>query len=53
VLKALGVPPDKARGSLRLTLGRFTTLKECDRAVQAIVKSVERLRKLASSGSPS
>jgi cysteine desulfurase len=53
VLRALGVPPDKARGSLRLTLGRFTRQEECDSAVQAIIKSVERLRKLASSGSRS
>jgi len=52
VLRALGVPPDKARGSLRLTLGRFTTLEECDRTIHAIVKSVERLRKLASSEIP-
>jgi cysteine desulfurase len=52
VLRALGIPPDRTRGSLRLTLGRFTTPEECDRAAQAIVKSVERLRKLASSGTP-
>lgn len=50
VLKALGLPPLKARGSLRLTLGRFTTQEECSRAVEAVVKAVERLRKLASSG---
>jgi cysteine desulfurase len=49
VLKALGVPPERARGSLRLTLGRFTTREECDGAVEAIVRTVERLRRLASS----
>jgi len=52
VLKALGLPPHKARGSLRLTLGRFTTPEECDRTVGAVVKAVERLRRLSSSGTP-
>ncbi len=52
VLKALGLPPHKARGSLRLSLGRFTTREECDRAVEAVVKAVERLRRLSSSGVP-
>jgi cysteine desulfurase len=52
VLRAIGVPPDLARGSLRITLGRFTTREECDRAADAIIRSVERLRRLASAGMP-
>jgi cysteine desulfurase len=52
VLKALGVRPDLARGSLRLTLGRFTTADECDRAAEAVIRAVERLRRLSSSGTP-
>ncbi len=49
VLKALGYDDIRARGSLRLSLGRFTTEAEIDRAVEHIGAAVERLRKLAPS----
>jgi cysteine desulfurase len=52
VLRAIGLPALKARGSLRLTLGRFTTPEECDRAAEAVIRAVERLRRLSSSGTP-
>ncbi|MGH2794431.1 MAG: cysteine desulfurase family protein [Actinomycetota bacterium] len=45
VLAALGVPRDLARGTLRLTLGRGTTEVEIDRAAEAIVDGVARLRR--------
>jgi cysteine desulfurase len=38
VLCAMGVPPELGRGALRLTVGRFTTEEEVDRAAQALVK---------------
>ncbi|MFP4513221.1 MAG: cysteine desulfurase family protein [Acidimicrobiales bacterium] len=44
VLAALGVPRDRARGSLRLSLGATTTDAEVDHAVDAVVHAVERLR---------
>ncbi|MDZ7678972.1 MAG: cysteine desulfurase family protein [Acidimicrobiales bacterium] len=44
VLAALGVPRDRARGSLRLSLGATTTDAEVDHAVDAIVHAVDRLR---------
>ncbi len=47
VLLAIGCPPELARGSLRLTLGRFTTEKEIDMASGIIVLAVERLRALS------
>ena len=50
VLRALGLSTELARGSLRLTLGRYTTQSECDRVVAALIKTVERLRSLSSFG---
>jgi cysteine desulfurase len=51
VLTALGLPPEETRGSLRLTLGRFTTSSDCDMAAGALIRVVERLRRLSSFGS--
>jgi cysteine desulfurase len=45
VLAAMGVPTDRARGALRLTLGRTTTPDDVARATTAIVEAVCRLRK--------
>ncbi len=50
VLTAIGLSADAARGSLRLTLGRNTTGAECDRAADAVVSSVKRLRAMSSGG---
>ncbi|HEX9694815.1 MAG TPA: cysteine desulfurase family protein [Actinomycetota bacterium] len=44
VLRAMGVADPLAAGVLRLTLGRPTTTDEVDRAVEAIVAAVGRLR---------
>jgi cysteine desulfurase len=37
VLCAMGVPPKLSRGALRLTVGRFTTEEEVDRAADALI----------------
>jgi cysteine desulfurase len=42
VLCAMGVPPELGRGAVRLSVGRFTTEDEIDRAAAAIVKAVGR-----------
>jgi cysteine desulfurase len=42
VLCAMGVPPHVGRGALRLTVGRFTTEEEVDRAAEALVKAALR-----------
>ena len=47
VLRAIGVPPDLAHGSVRFGLGRFNTEEEVDYAVSRIVAAVDRLRALA------
>ncbi len=39
VLCAMGVPPALGRGALRLTVGRFTTEDEIDRAAVALIRS--------------
>jgi cysteine desulfurase len=46
VLRAMGVPAQLAKASLRLSLGRFTTANEVDRAADRIVTEVTRLRSL-------
>lgn len=50
VLLAMGLSPEKARGSLRLSLGRFTTREEIDRAAEAVIEAVGRLRELSPAG---
>ena len=47
VLRALGRSDRLAQSSLRLSLGRFTTVAEVDLAVQAIGAAVSRLRAVA------
>jgi cysteine desulfurase len=42
VLCAMGVPPHVGRGALRLTVGRFTTEEEVDRAAEVLVKAALR-----------
>ncbi len=43
VLAAMGVAPDRARGSLRLTMGRETTAEDVDSAISAVTRAVDRL----------
>ena len=38
VLQAMGFDPIKARGSLRITLGRFNTMEEAEQFVRAIAE---------------
>ena len=44
VLQALGLPEARARGSIRLAVGRFNTEAEIDQAVEELVDQVKRLR---------
>lgn len=47
VLRAIGVNEELAHTSLRFGIGRFTTEAEVDRAVQDVIKQVERLREMS------
>ena len=44
VLTAIGVPENRARNALRLTLGRGTTAEQIEQTVTAVRRIVERLR---------
>lgn len=44
VLKAMAVPPDWAKGTLRLTTGRMTTAEEIDRAARVICTAVQKMK---------
>jgi cysteine desulfurase len=44
VLQALGFNPIQARGSLRITLGRFNTMEEAERLVEVLPGVVRSLR---------
>jgi cysteine desulfurase len=46
VLKAMGVPVEWAKGTLRLTTGRMTTAQEVDRAAAVIVAAVQKAREI-------
>ena len=46
VLLAMGLKPDLAKASLRISIGRFSTGGEIDRAGFRIVEEVKRLRSM-------
>ena len=47
VLTAMGLPPERARGSLRFSLGKQTTPEDVDFALNLIPQTVARLRELS------
>jgi cysteine desulfurase len=47
VLRAMGLDDELAHSSLRMTIGRFTTLEEADYVADAIVRHVARLRDMS------
>jgi cysteine desulfurase len=47
VLTALGLGPEIARGSLRLTLGKDTTEAEIEQTIRLVSETVERVRQMA------
>ncbi len=50
VLQAMGLDPIAARGSLRITLGRFNTREEIERLVQGLEEVVRDLRPITTRG---
>jgi len=47
VLRAMGVPDERAQCSIRFSLGRDNTEQEIDRTLEALVVTVDRLRQLS------
>ena len=47
VLRALGRSDELAHSSLRITLGRFSTVEEIDFAIETIRENVNKLRDLS------
>ena len=47
VLLAIGLKPEQAHGSLRFSLGRWTTRKEIDYVIKILPEIVEKLRELS------
>ncbi len=47
VLTAIGLPADRARASIRFSLGRGNTEEQVDALVEAVAESVAHLRKLS------
>jgi cysteine desulfurase len=47
VLTALGLPPEEAHGSLRLTLGKCNTDKQVDYLLKVLPAIVKKLRKMS------
>jgi cysteine desulfurase len=47
ILLAIGLKPQEAHGSLRLSLGKYTTNEDVNYVLEVVPKSVERLRKIS------
>ena len=47
-LQAIGFDPIKARGSLRITFGRFNTMEEAERLLEVLPRAVRSLRPIRS-----
>jgi len=47
VLLAIGLKPEQAHGSLRLTLGRWTKEKDIDYLLEVLPKVIEKLREIS------
>jgi len=43
VLDAMGESPEVGRGTVRLSVGRFTTEDQIDRAAQALIAQAKRV----------
>ena len=50
VILGIGGDPERAHGSIRITLGRFNTMEDVDRIADALVEVVTNLRKISALG---
>jgi cysteine desulfurase len=47
VLLAIGLKPEEARGSLRISLGKYNTPEDIDYILEVLPKAVQRLREMS------
>ena len=47
VLSAMGIPPEKAHGSIRFSLSKDTTEEEIDKVIEVLPGIVEKLRQMS------
>ena len=47
VLLAIGLKPQEAHGSLRITVGKYSTKEEVDYVLEVVPNAVERLREIS------
>jgi len=47
VFQTMSIPLDWTKGTLRLSVGRMTTIEQIDKAVQFIVHAVKNLQRTA------
>jgi len=47
VLLAIGLKPQEAHGSLRLSLGRWTTEEEINKVLEILPEAIKKLRKIS------
>jgi cysteine desulfurase len=47
---ATGIKPEQAHGSLRITLGRFTTENEINKLIKILPKVVKKVRAISPYG---
>ena len=50
VILGIGGDPERAHGSIRITFGRFNTMRDADSIVDALVEVVTNLRKISALG---
>ena len=50
VMKAMGVAPERIRGSIRFSLSRFTTIEEIDQTLDELPPIITRLTRLSAAG---
>lgn len=48
VLTSMGIERERARNSIRIGIGRFTTIEHIDLAIEALVKTISKLRNILS-----
>ncbi|MHA1410251.1 MAG: cysteine desulfurase family protein [Candidatus Odinarchaeia archaeon] len=46
-IQAIGVPPEKAHGTIQITMGRFTKQSDTKKLIEVLPSVVERLRKMS------